>query len=374
MDAVEREKQRITEANARSRMDLALAEAQMRAAAFAASPPLIGGKTMAASQFVTDILTAPGTPAPVLTSGEPMIALIDGDLIAYRSAAATQGTYYKVRNVPTKYYKDALRIALKNEKDVEKAKKLITKHSTPEPLSHSIYNMQKILRSTKESIERRYGRPVEFEVYLTSDSLFRDDISPLYKKSREHIERPVNLKGSKEWLESTHGAMTIPGYEADDLLSMQATDMGPTNCVIVSLDKDLKQITGEHYDFSKDRFETIDEHEARQNFWTQALVGDSTDDIPGIKGVGPVTAKKILSALGPEDGEPEYYKVVLQEWVDRSPRLPNESDSAFYSRIIKLLSKSARMLWLCREPEVIWNPPVSVSSDSSSAPSEEAKA
>jgi len=351
MDAVEREKQRIAEANARSRVDLALAVGKQQAAQ-------MGGAMT--SQFMKDILAHPGTPAPVLTSGEPMIALIDGDLIAYRSAAATQGTFYRVKKESAKYYKDALRIALKYEKDEVKAKALITKHSNPEPLSHSIHNMQKILQSTKDSIERRYGRPVEFEVYLTSDSLFRDDISPLYKKSREGIARPENLKGSKEWLEKTHNAMTIPGYEADDLLAMQATDLGPTDCVIVSLDKDLKQIRGEHYDFSKDTYVTIDEHEARQNFWTQALVGDSTDDIPGIAGVGPVTAKKILSTLGPEDGDPEYYKVVLGAWVSRTPREDGESDADFYSRVIQLLSKSARMLWLCREPEVIWQPPVSV--------------
>ena len=93
------------------------------------------------------------------------------------------------------------------------------------------------------------------------------------------------------------GAQVIPGYEADDIIAMYATDLGPTDCVVMSIDKDLKQIPGDHYDFVSDSYETICEHEARQNFWSQALIGDSTDDIPGLNGVGPVTAQKILSEL-----------------------------------------------------------------------------
>ena len=343
----ERHQAAMAQIKAQSTQEAAMAQAAMDSA-------------WAASMLKVNPPLMMGTPKAPL-SGPPMVALVDGDLIAYRSAAATQGTFYRIKKESTRYYKDALRIALKYTKgDEAKAKKLIVKESNPEPLSHSVHNMKRILEGITAAMEKRYGRPVELEVYLTADVLFRDDVTPLYKKSREGLERPANLKGSKEWLTKTHKAQTVNGYEADDLIAMYATDLGPTDCVIVSLDKDLRQIPGEHYDFAKDQFETICTDSARRNFWTQALVGDSTDDIPGIKGVGPVTAGKILKAIEPGAEDSEFYKVVLQEWIDRTPRGEDEKDAEFYTRIIKLLSKSCKLLWLCREPEDLWSPPVTV--------------
>jgi len=317
--------------------------------------------------WATDLLktmgpSSSGTVVP--TSGDTMTALIDGDLIAYRAAAATNGNFYRVKKETTKYYKDALRIALKYTKgDEDKAKVIIHKESNPEPVSHAVHNMQKMLNNIQSAVERRYRRPVDLDIFLTSDVLFRDDISPNYKKSREGTVRPVNLLKCKEYLTNHKGAQTIHGYEADDMLAMYATELGPTDCVVVSLDKDLLQIPGDHYNFVKDSFETVCEHQARQNFWTQVLMGDKTDDIPGLHGVGPVTAKKILKPLHADSTELDYYRAVLKEWLQRSTKEPEESEADFYTRIIKDLSKSARMLWLCREPEVIWDPPVSVSKD-----------
>ena len=159
--------------------------------------PLPGGDTMKAdSTWVTDALGSSGTwiPAPKI-KGPPITVLVDGDLIAYRSAAATQGTFYRIEKESTKYYKDALRIALRYAKgDEVKAKALIRKDKNPEPLSHAIHNMQKMIEGARKSVALRYGRPVEFEVFLTADVLFRDDITPLYKKSREGLERPVHLQ------------------------------------------------------------------------------------------------------------------------------------------------------------------------------------
>jgi len=53
-------------------------------------------------------------------------------------------------------------------------------------------------------------------------------------------------------------------------------------------------ITGNHYNFVKKEFEFVTPDEANKLFFLQVLTGDSVDDIPGLKGIGPVKSKEIL--------------------------------------------------------------------------------
>ena len=96
-----------------------------------------------------------------------------------------------------------------------------------------------------------------------------------------------------------------PGYEADDViatLALRAVEMG-MNVFIVSSDKDMLQLVDDRikvYDPIKDV--VLDEEHVREKFGVppgrvteyMALVGDSADNIPGVKGVGDKTAKKLL--------------------------------------------------------------------------------
>ena len=69
-------------------------------------------------------------------------------------------------------------------------------------------------------------------------------------------------------------------------------------CVIVSLDKDLKQVPGLHYNFVKKEFDTVTPQQGLINFYTQFLVGDTSDNIRGCTGIGPVKARKAFEELG----------------------------------------------------------------------------
>lgn len=90
------------------------------------------------------------------------------------------------------------------------------------------------------------------------------------------------------------------GLEADDLVAMAGHALNENGfpCVISSPDKDvIHQIPGHHYNYGKAEHIVTSEESAERFLWTQVLMGDSTDGIPGIPGIGPKKAEKILDEI-----------------------------------------------------------------------------
>ena len=71
----------------------------------------------------------------------------------------------------------------------------------------------------------------------------------------------------------------VEGEEADDQLSIRCALKGDT---IATIDKDLNNTAGWHYNWQKDDLYCVGKIEADRNFYRQLLVGDSTDNIPGL--------------------------------------------------------------------------------------------
>ena len=80
----------------------------------------------------------------------------------------------------------------------------------------------------------------------------------------------------------------VHDIEADDGCSICAHHFKDTEVdyIVCSPDKDLKQIPGNHYDYKKCEFNTVDEYNALLNLYQQLLKGDNVDNIIGCKGVG----------------------------------------------------------------------------------------
>jgi 5'-3' exonuclease len=97
------------------------------------------------------------------------------------------------------------------------------------------------------------------------------------------------------------------GIEADDMLAIRATELGDDS-VMVTLDKDLDQVVGWHYNFVKKNKYFITKDEGLLNFYKQFLVGDRTDNIIGVKGIGDKKAHKLLEG----QSEPEMWKTVVE--------------------------------------------------------------
>lgn len=96
--------------------------------------------------------------------------------------------------------------------------------------------------------------------------------------------------------------------EADDIVSMLQDNK---NTYILSKDKDLKQVPGFHYDETKNDIYYVSEEEAFKFLMKQLLVGDSTDNIPGVKGIGPAKASTILNGQKPSD----QIMAVISEYI-----------------------------------------------------------
>lgn len=290
--------------------------------------------------------------------GKKVVLLVDADIVAYRSASATDGKHYIVGSVlsdePCSFQYKKQADAYCDNLGIDK--KAITMHYAPEPIGHATYNIGKIIGA----MHKRFSKAVslETEFYLTPKATFRDTIITDYKANRKGMHRPANLDGCKGFIENELGGKYYDGYEADDVCLIRANELAnepDTIPVMCSIDKDFKQQEGWHYNFVKDELTYVSEKEANLYLYKQLLTGDKVDNIPGLKGVGPKTADKLL------DGSvtaPELFAKCLTEYTSRTPRLKNEDDTEFLTRVLLQIKTNMAMLYLLRSWDDQWRIPL----------------
>ena len=133
-------------------------------------------------------------------------------------------------------------------------------------------------------------------ILFFSDSVnFRKAIDPDYKGHRNR-KKPCGYKRVINALKETFPVVVLPQLEADDAMGIYATKE-PGQHVIVSPDKDMRQIPGDLYNL-KDPVETIDEEEARRWHLIQTLAGDQTDGYAGVPGIGVKRAVTLFEKEG----------------------------------------------------------------------------
>lgn len=98
--------------------------------------------------------------------------------------------------------------------------------------------------------------------------------------------------------------------EADDMISIFHDE----RTIVCTNDKDAKQTAGDLYNFTKKELITLTEQEAWKNLWMQVLTGDTVDNIPGIEGIGPGKASKIITDDIPTE---DYPNTVLQAYIEK---------------------------------------------------------
>ncbi|MEJ2203513.1 MAG: DNA polymerase I [Gemmatimonadota bacterium] len=182
-------------------------------------------------------------------------------------------------------------------------------------------------------------------VFDAGDS-FRDEVYEDYKATREKM--PDDLAASLDWIRTIvdgfHDAVVeLDGYEADDVigtLAIKARQAG-LEAVIVSGDKDFYQLVGPGIHLMNPgrggptgvAAEWVSEENAAEKFGIPpsqvrdylALVGDSSDNVPGAPGIGPKTAVKLLGEFGSleamlartEDVTPPKARKSLEENADQ---------------------------------------------------------
>ena len=154
-------------------------------------------------------------------------------------------------------------------------------------------------------------RPGDYQIFLTGKGNFRHDVATIqkYKGNRDKSRKPRWYNEAREYLIKYYNAKVCDGVEADDELAKAQS----SNTIICSIDKDLLQVPGLHYNWVKDEKYEVSPQEGTRRLWEQVLTGDATDNIPGIKGIGPVKAKKLLKDCATEE---EMREVCIKTWEE----------------------------------------------------------
>ena len=136
---------------------------------------------------------------------------------------------------------------------------------------------------------------------LTDRANYRRILNPDYKSNRSKSRLPIILKQVKKWIIEEMDGQLWPNLEADDVISILATDKKmDEETIIVSIDKDFKSVPGIYYDFNKDETHHVSQEDADRYHLIQTLTGDATDGYSGVPKVGAVTAKRLLEKEGYE--------------------------------------------------------------------------
>jgi DNA polymerase-1 len=182
---------------------------------------------------------------------------------------------------------------------------------------------------------------------------FRHQQFEAYKQERPGM--PRDLVEQIPWVRRSCEALGLPvleapGYEADDILALAVSRLAdsPIELVLVTADKDALQLvgpkvtvlsvlgrTGERVVYDADRVRERWGVPPERIPDVLALMGDSIDNIPGVPGIGEVTAQKLLREFG--SLEALYANLTLVSGPKLRETLARHRDQAFFSRQLATL-------------------------------------
>lgn len=228
------------------------------------------------------------------------LVLFDGDIIAYRAGfAAEKRVYFDTRNPPEK---GGSSFSTKKEALKEVDKEHLDYQRDLEPLENALQNAKSLINGSLEVLKDSHGMAdVKYVTFISGNDQkpnFRTKVDPEYKANRDPKHKPTYLKELVDYLVKNHGGFVTQGCEADDFFGHAQSDAIQNGMVpvIVSIDKDLAQLPGIHYNLVKNELVDISKEDATLVFWRQMLEGDSVDNIKGVVGIGKVKAKKCIPA------------------------------------------------------------------------------
>lgn len=206
--------------------------------------------------------------------------------------------------------------------------------------SCAIYNENWGWEACREDIDQLVKRVLEtvgasdYQMFITGDNNFRYNVDPNYKANRKGKPDPIYRADSNAYLVTEYGADVTDGIEADDAIGIAASAIDVDERVICSIDKDLKQIEGHHYNWRRNEHATVTSLGGTQLLYRQLLTGDNADNIPGVGGIGPVKSARIIDSL---EDELDMFKAVR----------------AFYKTDERML-QSGRLLYIWRKENDDW--------------------
>ena len=191
-----------------------------------------------------------------------------------------------------------------------------------------------------------FDRGLEHKCYLTGKDNYRVQLATLqpYKGNRKQ-EKPPWYKEAREYLQYAWAAKVIDGMEADDAISIEQWANKDRSTCIVTIDKDLSNTPGWHYNWRKKEHFYVDNTQACRNFYKQMIVGDRTDNIAGLRGLGEKAASKHLDSV---QDVTKMRKIVEQLYKEHTAHSWPGKDWK------ECFLENGRLLWMQREEGVMF--------------------
>ena len=167
-----------------------------------------------------------------------------------------------------------------------------------------------------------------FILYFSSTKNFRKKIYPDYKGHRMK-RKPLGYKRLVNYCRENHNFKLIEGLEADDTIGIEATRFADPSNIIVSPDKDMRQIPSTLWNLTDDVTEITKDDGDRWHL-IQSLSGDPTDGYSGCPGIGVKRASELL------DKNENKWEAVCKAYRDRGL---SDDDALLNARLAKILQK-----------------------------------
>jgi hypothetical protein len=256
---------------------------------------------------------------------------------------------------------------------VEKERRVI-----PDTEENAIAATRTKLYSIEKEIREHYGivRFDSITTILSGPGNFREALATRfpYKGNRDPSHKPYWYQSIRNYITGSWGGIVVTGREADDECSILARKdlANGTDYIIATIDKDLDQIPGKHFNYLKRVFYALSETESKQFLWEQCLSGDATDGIPGCYKCGPTGARDLVR------GVVDLFQSDSNRAEDRTPTTDSRGSSeAIWSAIVSAYEASttragcpysrsdaediaietARLVFLQHYEGQLWNPP-----------------
>ena len=173
-------------------------------------------------------------------------------------------------------------------------------------------------------ITSNFGGFAEPILFFSDSKNFRKKISPDYKGHRNR-KKPCGYKRVISNLKIQYNVIIMKELEADDAMGIYAT-AHPGN-VIVSPDKDMRQIPGKLYNL--ETTQDITAEEGTQWHYIQTLAGDQTDGYSGVPGIGVKRAETLFNKEG------YSWTTVVKAFKDKGL---TEDDALLNARLARILT------------------------------------
>ena len=268
--------------------------------------------------------------------------LIDADSAIYKAGCAneTRTWYvYEGDNVVADFMYKADAKEFAEEQGISPDLLSFEQDKEAGPVGHSLKNVDNIINRII-----KHERCTSYTVYISGSENFRYDICADYKGQRDKSNKPIHEQQIRNHLIKKWKAQVVDcGHETDDEVSIELWENPETHC-IATIDKDLDNTPGWHFNFDKETYYYVPYDEASLHFYRQLLSGDNVDNIKGVKGIGKGRAEDLLP-----------YPLTDERMCDIVWNVYKEKGYDY-----EYFLQQGRLLWMLRERGVMWEPPMTM--------------